>query len=123
MRGLRAILAVGILLTAAAGQGVALQKATPSPASDGLWNDVTVNRGNAYDAGLQRKVEELRLHHANAERQKTMSKEAALLLQMATELQLKVSKSEQVTSEEALRQVETIEKLAHNVKERMKGSR
>lgn len=61
---------------------------------------------------------------ANAERQRMMARDATELLHVAAELQLKAQKSEpEAARDEMVRQVEMIEKLAHNVKERMKGSR
>ena len=76
------------------------------------------------DSSVRRNLDALRVNMANTERQKMMSRDAALLLRMAAELQMKIAKNETgLSQEEMLREVDAIEKLARNVKDRMKGVR
>jgi len=104
----------------------ALQKAPPTALSDPGYSDITMGprRDGLDDSSFRVKQEAQRLKTVNVERQRTMAREATELLHMAGDLQLKAQKSEsEVSREEMVRQVEAIERLAHNVKERMKGSR
>lgn len=58
---------------------------------------------------------------ANAERQKQISDDSAKLLKLATDLKAEVDKTNKDTlSLNVIRKAEEIEKLAHNVKEKMK---
>ena len=58
----------------------------------------------------------------NTERQKKLVEETAKLLVLANELKAAVDKSDKNTlSLEVVRKADEIEKLAHSVKERMKG--
>ncbi len=58
----------------------------------------------------------------NAERQKKLVEDTAKLLALANELKAAVDKSDKNTlSLEVVRKADEIEKLAHSVKERMKG--
>ena len=57
----------------------------------------------------------------NAERKKIIADESALLLKLATDLKTEVEKTNQDTlSLNVLRKAEMVEKLAHDVKEKMK---
>jgi len=76
------------------------------------------------DVSVRGNMDALRASMANSERQKIITREAAQLLQMAAELQLKIAgNAPGMTQEEMVRQVDMIEKLARNVKDRMKGAR
>ncbi len=58
----------------------------------------------------------------NKERQEAIKKDTARLLQLATELKQSVDKSnENVMSLDVIRKADEIEKLAKQVKEKMKG--
>lgn len=58
---------------------------------------------------------------ANAERKKQIADDAARLVQLATELKAEIEKSNKdVLSLDLVRKSDTIEKLAHGVKEKMK---
>jgi len=60
---------------------------------------------------------------ANQARQADLKRDTDKLLQLATELKKYVDKSnENVLSVEVLKKAEEIEKLAHRVKEKMKGN-
>lgn len=59
---------------------------------------------------------------ANEERQKTLKSDTDKLVKLATELKEYVDKSnENVLSLDVIKKAEQIEKLAHTVKEKMKG--
>ena len=58
----------------------------------------------------------------NKHRQESLKKDTAKLLQLATELKQYVDKTnENLLSLEVVRKAEEIEKLAHNVRDKMKG--
>jgi hypothetical protein len=60
---------------------------------------------------------------ANAARKKLIADESALLLKLATDLKTEVDKTDKDTlSINVIRKADTIEKLAHDVKEKMKFS-
>lgn len=60
---------------------------------------------------------------ANQERQADLKRDTDQLLQLATELKSEVDKStENLLSVEVVKKAEEIEKLAHSVKEKMKGN-
>jgi hypothetical protein len=60
---------------------------------------------------------------ANAERKKQIADETAMLLKLAAELKAEVDKTDKDTlSLNVIRKAEEIEKLAHDVKEKMKLS-
>jgi hypothetical protein len=57
----------------------------------------------------------------NAERKKQIADESAMLLKLATELKAEVDKTSKDTlSLDVIRKADEIEKLAHDVKEKMK---
>lgn len=59
----------------------------------------------------------------NAERQEALKRDTEKLLQLSTELKDYVGKSnENMLSMDVIKKAEQIEKLAHSVKEKMKGS-
>ena len=69
------------------------------------------------------KIEKDMAKKANEQRQADLKRDTDKLLKLATELQQYVNKSnENVLSLEVIKKAEEIEKLAHSVKEKMKGS-
>ena len=69
---------------------------------------------------VQLQKQQARAH--NKQRHEQLKTDADRLLQLATELKLQVDKSNENTlSVDVLRKAEQIEKLAHSVKEKMKG--
>jgi hypothetical protein len=75
------------------------------------------------DVSVRGNMDALRASMANSERQRIITREAAQLLQMAAELQMKIAQNQTgMSQEEMLRQLDAIEKLARNVKDRMKGA-
>jgi hypothetical protein len=70
---------------------------------------------------LDKEAQEKSRTALNAERRKHIADESAALLQLATELKAEVDKTDKDTlSLNVIRKAETIEKLAHAVKENMK---
>jgi hypothetical protein len=68
------------------------------------------------------KMEDEQAKMRNTERQKKLVEDTAKLLVLANELKAAVDKSDKNTlSLEVVRKADEIEKLAHSVKERMKG--
>jgi hypothetical protein len=58
---------------------------------------------------------------ANSERKRQLEQDSALLLQLAAELETEVGKTgHEAPTASVVRKAETIEKLAHTVKEKMK---
>jgi hypothetical protein len=67
-------------------------------------------------------IEEEQAKMRNIERQKRLVEDTAKLLELANELKAEVDKSDKNTlSLAVVRKADEIEKLAHSVKERMKG--
>jgi hypothetical protein len=76
------------------------------------------------DLSVQRNLEALRLSRMNAERHRVLTVESAQLLQMTAELHAKIANDTQGGSPtEMQKQLDAIEKLARDVKDRMKGAR
>jgi hypothetical protein len=68
------------------------------------------------------RMEEQQTQARNNERQKRLVADTAKLLQLATDLKEQVDKTNKDTlSVDVIKKAEEIEKLAHSVKERMKG--
>ena len=73
------------------------------------------------DVALE-KMQEQAAKSRNSERQKRLVTDTETLLRLATELKQDVDKTDKNTlSVDVIRKAEEIEKLAHNVRERMKG--
>jgi hypothetical protein len=68
------------------------------------------------------KIEEQQARARSTERQKKLVADTEKLLALATELKTDVDKTNQnILSVDVIKKAEEIEKLAHSVKERMKG--
>jgi hypothetical protein len=90
-----------------------------TPAAPPLKPELLPN-GEA-DEAQQRQSREI-AKKANLERQAALKTDADKLLKLATELKTSVDKSsENVLSLEVMKKAEEIEKLAHSVKDKMKG--
>jgi hypothetical protein len=90
------------------------QPATHMPSVDGMGQTTRDPRIIEQRAGMMRAL--------NSDRQKHIVEDTARLLQLATELKSDVDKSSKdQLSLDVVRKAEEIERLAHNVKERMKG--
>jgi len=117
------VLSMGVALWGSGRSGYAQQQQSHMPDALG-GSSLSEQARDRMDESLHAQLVVARRKAANVERQRLMANEAALLLQMAAALQLKLEKDEASSSrEEMVQQVEAIERLAHNVKERMKGSR
>ena len=83
-----------------------------------LSNPTAKNPADAATAEIQHKQEKLR----QDERQKRLVSDSDKLLALATQLHDDVSKTDKnILSVDVVRRADEIERLAHNVKERMKG--
>jgi hypothetical protein len=77
--------------------------------------------GRRRDEAANRRLEKEREKQANKERQVRIKRDTDKLLELATELKKYVDKTnENVLSVEVIRKAEEIEKLAHDVRKRMK---
>jgi len=84
----------------------------------GRTNPADPDPMDAHRAEQQEKQEKLR----NNDRQKRLVADTDKLLSLATDLKAQVDKSTKDTlSVDVIKKAEEIEKLAHSVKERMKG--
>ncbi|RXH56587.1 hypothetical protein GRAN_3444 [Granulicella sibirica] len=92
-------------------------------ASDASGRGGASSSDYGFDTAGRQAMEEKRAKMIISERQKMMMKEADQILQSAAELQASVSGSADPSREDTFRKAESIEKLARNVKDRMKGSR
>lgn len=126
MRFRRRALLSGVLLAAllsipAAGQasGQAPSQAPGQPAAPGSGFPPQIQ---ASDQETQDRIQKDMAKKANQERQAQLKRDTEHLLKMATELKQYVDKTNENTlSMEVIRKAEEIEKLAHSVKEKMKG--
>jgi len=119
-----AALVMGMLLGASRLQAYRAQQATPVPTPP----QITIPNGTATSSNasemdpLLARQQELRLRMAEEDRHKRMVNDADKLLELATELKTDVDKStKNETPVAALRKAEEIERLAHDVKERLKN--
>jgi hypothetical protein len=116
-----------------AGTWVAILATAVSPAQNcrqaGFWPDKVpeVHPANRQpDAHMQaergaKRAQLQRFEAANAERKRQLEQDSALLLQLAGELETELEKAESGSpTPSVVRKAETIEKLAHTVKEKMK---
>ncbi len=116
-----------------AGAWVAILITAVCPAQEsrqaGFWPDKVpeVNPANRQpDAHIQaernaKRAQVQRYEAANAERKRQLEQDSALLLQLASELEAELGKTgNEAPPPSAVRKAETIEKLAHTVKEKMK---
>jgi hypothetical protein len=121
---------VAVLLggPANAGQGQAQPgysgQTNPSAGTTGSQRSSTSALGNdsGEDADRTQRLELDQAKARNNERQKRLVADTERLVKLAGELQADVDKSTKDTlSVDVIRKADEIEKLAHNVKERMKG--
>jgi hypothetical protein len=105
-----------LLLFSLAGAAPGLPQRTGPPLLPG-------DRGNAgEDNPAQREIAHNMAKKANQDREKTIKSDTDKLVKLSAELKEYVEKSnENVLSLEVVKKAEEIEKLAHSVKEKMKG--
>jgi hypothetical protein len=119
-----AALVTGMLLAASRLQAYRAQQTSPVPTPPQIVvPNGSASSGSARDMDpLLARQQEQRAHMAEEERHKRMVSDADKLLELATELKTDVDKStKNETSVSALRKAEEIERLAHDVKERLKN--
>jgi hypothetical protein len=76
------------------------------------------------DVSVRGNLDAMRASLASKERQRAMTRDAAMLLQMTADLQTKIAQNQNDMSlAEMTRQLDAIEKLARSVKDKMKGAR
>jgi hypothetical protein len=78
---------------------------------------------SSSDDTVRERIEKEMAKKANDERQAQLKRDTDRLLKLATELKTSVEKTNQNTlSVDVVKKAEEIEKLAHSVKEKMKGN-
>jgi len=122
MRMLRLVLAEAVLVGSATGSssGVqAIQQPQPPPGTVGIPGmQPFPGEDHPLSPIIAQKQEQAR----NIDRQKRLVTDTDKLLSLATELKQEVDKTNKdVMSVDVIKKADEIEKLAHSVKERMKG--
>jgi hypothetical protein len=115
---LRAVMLMAFLLILPLGGAQSHIGGLPPPISPGVGDSPLggLNNGNADDPDQARRIRLL-----NAERQKSLVADTVKLLKLANELNVVMAKEDASAPTQAeLRKVADIEKLAHNVGEKMK---
>ncbi len=121
IRGVRAGVATIFLCGIVGGAGfrppsVAAQIPPPQTSRPGLGD---INHGEESFPG---RLAEQAARSRNSDRQKRLVADADKLLSLATDLKVQVDKTDKnMLSVDVVKRAEEIEKLAHSVKERMKG--
>jgi len=121
-RGWNAGLAAVVTLAMSGSAGISQQGPTPPrpmppDASRGLGEP------NRPDDPFTAKLAEQQARGRNTDRQKRLVADTDKLLSLATELKQQVDKTDKnVLSVDVVKKADEIEKLAHSVKEKMKGS-
>ena len=112
-----AILALMLAAGAPSIHGVQAGPPTASPFPDASVRGGRDERDPSYE-----RMQEQATKGRNAERQKRLIADTDKLLSLATELKQDVDKTDKNTlSVDVIKKAEEIERLAHSVKERMKG--
>jgi hypothetical protein len=113
------------LVATAALSGFAQSTRSPPP-RDPNWTMIPRSANPVPDANAQMRMHEdnakqQNFEAANAERKKQIADDSAKLLKLATDLKTEVDKTSKDTlSLNVIRKADEIERLAHNVKEKMK---
>ena len=94
----------------------------PPPLQPNVMPDARDPRMTAPEDATTRSAAEKQARMRNDERQKRLVSDTEKLLQLATQLHSDVAKTDKnVLSLDVIRRAEEIERLAHGVKDRMKG--
>ena len=127
------------ILMAALASSVALPLTAQAPGqNNGMGNQTNVNNPtgitkpsklspfgsdqNQPPDASQQQMDDERMRMRNVDRQKHLVNDTEKLLQLATELKTDVDKTNKdILSIDVIKKADEIEKLAHSVKERMKG--
>ena len=126
MRDLRVMIFAGVMLVVAPSVGAAkAQQSGPQPVPGTRTPGLAPIEGDRPDEGNDPVAAQQRASRARAavdDRQKHIVDETAKLLQLATELKAAVDKSNKnELSLDVVKKAEDIEKLAHDVKQRMRS--
>jgi len=119
------LMLIGALVVALASP-VRCWAASPQASDDARPAQGVGPRGRDRDTGPEdeqrEQIEKDAAKKANQERQAQLKRDTDKLLQLATDLKAEVDKSnENVLAVDVVKKAEEIEKLAHSVKEKMKG--
>jgi len=117
------VIGVVLLMTTLSGTLSGGQRTQPMDPLSGQV-PTTPQRGGVPDFGppTSPKMEEQQARARSTERQKKLVADTDKLLELATELKTDVDKTNQnILSMDVIKKADEIEKLAHSVKERMKG--
>ena len=115
------VLAGSLLVLSLRGSSALAQVVEPSPAPDASMPGGQRQRQPEDQWAEDQKREMVK--QRNLQRQKDIKKDTDQLLDLATELKQYVDKTnENIISIDVIKKAEQIEKLAHAVKEKMKGS-
>jgi hypothetical protein len=122
MRNLRLTVVGMVLLVTLPGTLSGGQRNQPSQQQTGPYGPPSPS-GSLPDFGpASPKIEEQQAKARSTERQKKLVADTDKLLALATELKTDVDKTNQnILSMDVIKKADEIEKLAHSVKERMKG--
>jgi DNA anti-recombination protein RmuC len=118
---LKYLLAVALTISALHGSSVMAQVVDPSQTPDASASNAQRQREPDSPWSQQQKRDMLKKQ--NEQRQQNIKKDTDQLLELATELKQYVDKTnENIISLDVIKKAEQIEKLAKNVKDKMKGS-
>jgi len=113
-----------LLLAVSGGAGLSQQSGSSGPPQRPLIPDASRGLGdpNRADDPFTAKVAEQQARSRNSDRQKRLVADTDKLLSLATELKQQVDKTDKnMLSVDVVKKADEIEKLAHSVKEKMKG--
>jgi hypothetical protein len=121
MRAIR-IATIGLVMLGAAA-GRLSDGQIPAPMQQPVVPGMPPGMGHAPDGtDMPPGLAEQQARSRNSERQKRLVADTDKLLELATELKTDVNKTNKdILSVDVIKKADEIEKLAHNVKERMKG--
>ncbi len=123
-RGRSVSLAAVLLLSMNGGAGLSQQSGSDGPPQRPLTPDASRGLGepNRAEDPFSVKLAEQQIRSRNSDRQKRLVADTDKLLSLATELKQQVDKTDKnMLSVDVVKKADEIEKLAHSVKEKMKG--
>jgi hypothetical protein len=122
MRNFWTIILAGVMVLAAPGVGMAQAQSGTGVNAQVPVEPSSGARGAQGQSAMVARQQQKLAETAEAERRKQLSDETAKLLQLATELKAAVDKSNKnELSLDVIRKADGVEKLAHDVKQRMRG--
>lgn len=121
LRGRSVSVAAFLLLAVSGGAGLSQQSGSSGPPQRPLMPG-GLGEPNRADDPFTAKVAEQQARSRNSDRQKRLVADTDKLLSLATELKQQVDKTDKnMLSVDVVKKADEIEKLAHSVKEKMKG--